>query len=148
MYAEVCPPPTADDQADRQQLARALAGAAWSVRHANGPGARLALEIYEAGSLADIVVAGPFASPILRGARRAGSGAQAHGLAWGRLPADGQVACVTFTGGWPRPRAAVAEVIEVPGLAWLAIARGRFAVVSAAYQGGTERLRLRTGSLW
>jgi hypothetical protein len=144
MHVEVCPPPTADDQAVPERLGRTLAGTPWSVRRARGSGSRLALEIYEAGSLADIVVAAPIASPILRGARRSG----AFGLAWGRLPADGQIACVTFTAGWPRQRAAVAEVIEVAELAWLAIVLGRFATVSAAHRGGVERLGLRARSLW
>lgn len=148
MYVDVCPPPTADDQAVPERLARTLTGTPWSVRRARGSGSRLALEIYEACSLADIVIAAPIASPILRGARRSGSGEEAFGLAWGRLPADGQVASVTFTGGWPRQRAAVAEAIEVAGLAWLAVVPGRFTTVSVDHRGGVQRLGLRAGSLW
>ena len=144
IYVQVCSPV----EAATDRLAGALAGTPWAVRRARGSGARLALEIYEAGSLADIIVTTPVAAPVLRGARRSRGAGQAFGLAWGRLPAGGQPVTVAFKRGAPRFETAQAEVIEVAGLAWFAVLTGRFAVVSAAYHGGSERLRLRTGSLW
>lgn len=133
----------ADDEAVTDRLAGTLAGTPWAVRPARGPGARLALEIYEAGSLADIIVTTPIAAPVLRGARRAG-------LRFG-VGAPARRRATRHRGlqrGAPRLETAQAEVIQVAGLAWFAVLTGRFAVVSAAYHGGSERLRLRTGSLW
>jgi hypothetical protein len=74
--------------------------------------------------------------------RRAGSG---PGL--GRLPADGRLVTVEFTAGRLRPRTTPARIIEIAGLAWFAVAAGRFIAVSAATREGCERLRLQAGSL-
>lgn len=134
---------------DSADLAEALAGTSWSVRRGRGTGTRLVLEIWQADSLADVIVATPVATQILRGARRTQGGGPALGLAWGRLPAGGHVLSVAFTGGRLPRQTVPAEVIEVAGLAWFALAVGRFTVVSVACPGGSggsggrERLRLR-----
>jgi hypothetical protein len=131
------------------RLAMALDGTPWSVRRVRGSGMTPALEIYEAGRLADIVVATSVTSQILRGARRARSGTQVLVLAWGRLAADGHPVSVAFAGRRPRHAgAARPEVIEVAGLAWFAATAGRFSVVSARHRGGCERLRFGAGPLW
>jgi hypothetical protein len=124
-------------------LAVVLAGTPWSVRRARGPGARCALEIWAAGDLADVIVATPVPSQLLRGARRTPRGSQARSLAWGRVPADGHPLWVTFASGL-LPRQTPACVIEVEGLAWFAIMAGRFSAVSVTCRGVRERLRLRT----
>jgi hypothetical protein len=124
-------------------LAGVLAGTPWSVRRARGPGTRPALEIWAAGDLADVIVATPVPSQLLRGARRTPRGGQARSLAWGRVPADGHPLCVTFGCGL-LPRQTAACVIEVEGLAWFAITGGRFSAVSVTCRGVRERLRLRT----
>jgi hypothetical protein len=133
----------ADDRAAGDEVATALAGTPWSVRRARGPG----LELYEAGNLADIIVATQVGWRTLRGARRSGHGGQALALAWGRLPADGRLVTVEFTAGRLRPRTTPARVIEIAGLAWFAVTAGRFIAVSAATHEGSERLRLQAGSL-
>lgn len=145
VLTRVSPPvdPAADDE-----LALALAATPWSVRRARGPGARPALELYEAGRLADIIVASPVAPQILRGARRSRRGGQVLGLAWGRLPADGQGVSVAFARNWPRPETVRAEIVEAAGLAWFAIVAGRFTAVSAAHRHGRDRFRLQAGPLW
>lgn len=145
VLAPLCPPvdPAADDE-----LVMALAARPWSVRRARGPGGRPALELYEAGRLADIIVASTVAPQILRGARRSCCAGQMFSLAWGRLPADGQGVSVAFARNWPRPATVPAEIVEAAGLAWFAIAAGRFASVSAVYGDGRDRLRFQAGPLW
>lgn len=134
---------TADDD-----FLTALAGTPWSVRPARGPGARPALELYEAGRLADIIVATPVAPRIVRGARRSRRDGQVFSLAWGCLPADGQPISVAFARGGPRRATARAEIIDAPWPAWFAIAEGRFTAVSVLHHGRTDRLRLEAGPLW
>jgi hypothetical protein len=152
-------------------LAAALTGTPWSVRRARGPGSRPALEIWEAGNVADIIVATPIVTHALRGARRARCGGRMISLAWGRLPVAGNALGagwrpapvgrnalgagphpgpdgrdklrIAFVSGWPARGVVPAGVIEVAGLAWFAIVAGRFAVATAAGGGGYERLRVR-----
>ena len=138
--------PPADPAAD-DELVMTLAATPWSVRRARGPGTRPALELYEAGRLADIIVATAVAPQVLRGARRSRRDEQVFGLAWGCLPADGQAVSVTFTTSRPRRATVRAEVVEVAGWAWFAIATGRFAVAGAVHQGRHDRLRLQAVSL-
>jgi hypothetical protein len=128
---------------DQAPAAALTAGTPWSVRRARGPGARPALEVWENGDLADVIVATPVRSQLLRGARRTGRGGRALSIAWGRVPADGHPPRVTFASS-PLRRRAAADVIEVEGLAWLAIAAGRFTTASLACPDRRERLRLRT----
>jgi hypothetical protein len=140
-------PAPADPAAD-DELAMALGGTPWSARPARGPGTRAALELYEAGRLADIIVASPVVPQLLRGARRARRDGQVLSLAWGSLPTQGPPVSVAFARPWPRRTTIRAGVVEVAGLAWFAIAAGRFAVVVAVHQGRRDRLRLQNGSLW
>jgi hypothetical protein len=135
--------PAADDE-----LMTALAATPWSVRRARGPGRRPALELYEAGRLADIIVATSVAQQLVRGARRSARDGQVFGLAWGCLPADGLAVSVAFARGWPHRATVRAEVVEAAGLAWFAIAAGRFAVVSAVHQGRCYQLSLQARPLW
>lgn len=131
---------------DSGGLTEALAGTPWSVRRGRGPGTRPALEIWDGDSVADIIVATPVASQILRGARRTRGNGPALAVAWGRLPAGRHVLGVAFSGGLLPRRTAPAEVIDVAGLAWFALAAGRFSAVSVGWRGGSERLRLRAVS--
>lgn len=124
----------------------------WSVRSVRAGRGRAALEVYEHGELADVLVAARLTPQLLRGARRAPAGGRSSRvLAWGRLAAGGAVPAVVFTGGgWLRgPRAAAAgEVVEVAGQFWLAWAEGPFTgvVVTAPdagpVAGRVERLAL------
>jgi hypothetical protein len=135
--------PAADDE-----LAMALTGTPWSVRRARSPGTRAALELYEAGRLADIIVATPAVPQLLRGARRFRRDGRMLNLAWGCLPAAGPPVSVAFGRHWPPGGAVRAELIETTGLAWFTVASGRFATVGAVDQGRRDRLRLQGGSLW
>ncbi|MFE2415102.1 hypothetical protein ACFXDE_42930 [Kitasatospora sp. NPDC059408] len=130
----------------------------WSVRSVRAGRGRAALEVYEHGELADVLVAARLTPQLLRGARRTADGGRvSRVLAWGRLAAGGAAPAVVFTGGgWLRgPRAAVAgEVVAVGGQFWLAWAEGPFTgvVVTAPAAGasagrverlGLERVRVR-----
>jgi hypothetical protein len=119
---------------------RHLTGTPWSVRLGRASEGRAALEVYDAGSLIDIVVATRVAPAILRGARRGPRSA----FAWGRLPSDAGSLTVLFS---PRRRCRdphTAEVIAVGGFCWLAVAHGVFNGVTASHRGTRrEHLRIR-----
>jgi hypothetical protein len=115
---------------------RRLTGTPWSVRLGRASEGRAALEVYDAGSLIDIVVATRVTPKILRGARRGPRSA----VAWGRLPADAGSLTVLFSRGRRRRDPHVAEVIAVGGFCWLAVAPGLFDGVTVN-QG--EYLRIR-----
>src|SRR6266851_8521597 len=110
-----------------------LPGTPWSVRLTGGPGTRPAVEIYEAGSLAGLIVATHVTPQILAGARRAVRDGQPCALAWGRAPQAGPVT-VTFSRGRLRRRTFPAEVTGIDSWCWLATASGRFDAVSASHR--------------
>ncbi|MEU9045883.1 MULTISPECIES: hypothetical protein [unclassified Kitasatospora] len=129
----------------------------WSVRSVGSGRGRAALELYQHGELADVLVAARLTPQLLRGARRSPSGGRAwHVLAWGRLAADGTAPSVVFAGrrafrsvrsaGSVRSvRSAVAaEVVTVAGRFWLAWAEGPFDTVLVEHPAGgpAERLPL------
>ncbi|MFJ2188020.1 hypothetical protein ACIOJE_08645 [Kitasatospora sp. NPDC087861] len=132
----------------------------WSVRSLVARRGRDALEVYQDGELADVLVAARLTPQLLRGARRSPAGGRAyHVLAWGRLAADGSAPTVAFTvGRLARPfRAALslrsalsfrssqsavaAEAVTVAGRFWLAWAEGPYTGVLVRHPGGdaTER---------
>ncbi|MFF7988320.1 hypothetical protein ACFZDG_00815 [Kitasatospora xanthocidica] len=138
-------------------------GGPWSVRSVGSGRGRAALELYQHGELADVLVAARLIPQLVRGARRSPSTGRArHVLAWGRLPADGTAPSVVFTGrrgfrellgfrafrlsgaGRSRRAAAAAEVVTVAGRFWLAWAEGPFDTVLVEHPagGGAERLPL------
>ncbi|MFD4654072.1 hypothetical protein ACFWP2_00430 [Kitasatospora sp. NPDC058444] len=118
----------------------------WSVRSVGSGRGRAALELYQYGELADVVVASRLTPYLLRGARRCPStGRSRHVLAWGRLAADGGAPTVVFTGRRPLRRVrSTAEVVPVVGRFWIAWAEGPFDAVRVEHPaGGTaERLPL------
>ncbi|MFJ7246554.1 hypothetical protein ACIQWA_18145 [Kitasatospora sp. NPDC098652] len=118
----------------------------WSVRSVRSGRGRAALELYQHGELADVLVAARLAPQLVRGARRSPSaGRGSHVLAWGRLPADGLAPSVVFTGGrrlFGTARAAAAEVVTVAGQFWLALAEGPFDAVLVGHPAGGPAERL------
>jgi hypothetical protein len=81
---------------------RCPTGTPWSVWLGLAVEGRLALEVYDAEALIDVVVATPVAPEILRGARRSVYGRPSV-MAWGRLPPDSTASRVLFTQGrWGR----------------------------------------------
>ncbi|MFJ3788270.1 hypothetical protein [Kitasatospora sp. NPDC090091] len=128
----------------------------WSVRSARATRGRLALEVYEYGELADVLVATRLGLPLLRGARRCTllGARESSALSWGRLPHGGAVPTVGFTGGRlrrpgrPGRIVAVPEVVTVAGEFWLAWAEGRFDGVLVRHAGGCERQALERVRPW
>jgi hypothetical protein len=117
---------------------RRLAGTPWSVRLGRALEGQAALEVYDAESLIDVLVATRVAPDILRGARRGNRSA----FAWGRLPSDAGSLTVLFSRGRRRRDAHTAEVIAVGGFCWLAVAPGTFTGVTVSHR-GTRRGHLR-----
>lgn len=124
---------TSADPVDRR-----LTGTPWSVRLGRSSEGRDALEVYDAESLIDVVVATRVAPEILRGARRGHRSA----VAWGRLPVDADALTVLFSRGRRRREAHIAEVTAVGGFCWLAVAHGVFDGVTVSHR-GTRRGHLR-----
>jgi hypothetical protein len=135
-----------------------LPGTPWSMRPAAASGGRAALEMYDAGTLVDVMVARSLAPRILRGARSAVWAGQPRAVAWGCLPwdgaglladgagllADGAGLSVTFARGHVRPRVRAIEVTSIIGYFWIALADGRFDSVAVTHLGTRERCRTRT----
>lgn len=120
-----------------------LPGTPWSVHTAGWPGARPSMEVYAAGVLLDVVVLTPFSACVLRGACRAAPAGEPQALAWGRLPADGAPVAVDFSRFGLRPQARPAQVTEVGGWFWMAVASGRFTAATAWHRDGREHCRAR-----
>lgn len=123
----------------------------WSVRFAQGTRGRIALEVYNAGLLLDVLVARPLAADLLRGARRTGGDGRPSVLAWGHLPPDGVPPELLFGQGRPGRRAGRrsevrAEAVGTAGSFWLAVAEGCHDRVTAVRaDGSSEKLRVRAG---
>ena len=116
----------------------------WSVRSACGTRGRPALEVYNSGLLLDVLVAKPFTSCLLRGARRGEREGRESVLAWGYLPPDGLPPQVVFSRRYREPRAA--EAVGAVGTFWIALVQGRYDRVAATGPGGASaQLRVRAG---
>jgi hypothetical protein len=121
-----------------------LPGTPWSMRPAAASGGRPALEMYDAGTLVDVMVARSLAPPILHGARSAVWAGQPRAVAWGCLPADGAGLSVMFARAHVRPRVRAVEVTNIIGYFWIALADGRFDSVAVTLLETRERFRMRT----
>jgi hypothetical protein len=125
----------------------------WSYRIAGAASPWPAVEVYEAGSLLDVVTRTRIAAQLLRGARTVRSVDGRRVFAWGRLPLSGDVLSVEFSRG-PGPRfrrdAPVVGVVEAPAVqvanwCWLAFADGPYDAVTVRCAGMAIRSRMRAG---
>jgi hypothetical protein len=130
--------------ATRTQDLQQLPGTPWAIRAASGSRGRIALEVYAAGTLMDVMVAQSLAPRLLRGARSAVWAGQPCAVAWGCLPADGAGVAVTFGRGRVRPRRNAVEVTTIAGWFWIALADRRASSVTVTSCGIAERCRTRT----
>jgi hypothetical protein len=117
----------------------------WSVRLAGAQSERPAVELYEAGSLIDVVSATPLAPQSLRGGRVTAAAEGWRSIAWGRLPVPADDLEVQFSRGRFRRDMRPAAVIKVSGWCWLAVADGRFDAVTVRLTDRSLRLRLARG---
>jgi hypothetical protein len=121
-----------------------LPGTPWSMRLGRGSGGRIALEVYAAGSLVDVMVTSSPASQLLRGACTVVVAGQARAIAWGCLPgACGELPWAEFLRGRIRRRAQPEETECVAGWFWFADADGRFSHVAVDSRSGRESCRIR-----
>lgn len=127
------------------QLACPL-GDPWSIRLAGASSGCPAVELYEAGELVDVISATAIAQPLLRGARTAADGGSTRAIAWGRVPAAGELPSVGFARRPRRGAWAPAAVLLPVGWCWLAVADGRFTGVLLRTAAGSVRRRLARGA--
>jgi hypothetical protein len=124
-----------------------LLGTPWSVRFPWTSSGHCDVEIYEDGSLLDVVgAAAPAPNGLLRNARRGIRAEQPCAIAWGRSPIDPDGLAASFTWGRPRAVALPADVL-VCGLVWLALADGPFNGVTVTHRGSTVARRWIRGTL-
>jgi hypothetical protein len=125
-----------------------LPGYPWTFRIAGPRSACPALELYEAGSLIDVVSSTRIAASHLRGARAAAGESGERALAWGRMPETGTCPRVRFIErGW-RGGTRAATVAQVTTWCWVAVADGSFGAVTARTPAGLLRCRIARGRSW
>jgi hypothetical protein len=127
------------------QLAGPL-GDPWSIRLAGASSACPAIELYEAGELVDVISATAIARPLLLGARTSTGRGGPRAIAWGRVPATGELPSVGFARRpWRGPWTPATVLLPVDWC-WLAVADGGFAGVLLRTAGGRVRRRLAAGA--
>jgi hypothetical protein len=116
------------------ETATALPQSGWELRVGRGSGDRPALEVHTGDGLIDVAVAGGRSAVLVRGAVRG----REFSVAWGQLPAGGEVLVEFRAGGSSRKVPAV----TVAGAFWAAEVPGRFrqVVVTTAVDRGEYRL--------
>ncbi len=119
------------------------AGAPWSYRVAGVASAWPAVEVYEAGSLLDVVSATRLTARVLRGARALRVGRGDRALAWGRVPIRGDLPVVEFSRGRFRAVAERVTPVLVTNWCWVATADDRYDTVTVRSAGLVVSRRLR-----
>jgi hypothetical protein len=113
----------------------------WSYRIAGATSAWPAVEVYEAGSLLDVVTSTRLIAQVVRGSRAADGPGGRHVIAWGRLPLSGGLPSVEF-GRSRRGSGQRAQVLPITSWCWLAVAEGHHRTVTVRYGGACIRRRL------
>ncbi|MFZ0047396.1 MAG: hypothetical protein WAL16_16270 [Streptosporangiaceae bacterium] len=115
----------------------------WTIRLAGPQSAWPALEVYEAGTLLDVISSTRLLVSLLRGARAGDGTAGPCALAWGRLIAPDAGLSAEFSRGRLRPTTQAGAVTRMGGWCWLAVADGTFDSVTVRSGGRTICGRLR-----
>jgi len=110
---------------------------------AAGPGGRPAVEVYDRGTIVDVMIAQSFAPRILGGARAAVLARRTCAIAWGALTVASAETSVAFVRGKLRPQPALVEVIRVEDWFWIALADGRYRSVTVTQHGMLDQCRIR-----
>jgi hypothetical protein len=117
----------------------------WSYRIAGAMSSCPAVELYEGGSLLDVVTSTSLAAQVVRGARAVRSPAGDRVLAWGRVPLRGGLPAVEFSRGTFRGSRLAVLPVPVTSWCWLAVGDARYDRVTVQHDGTSARRRLRTG---
>jgi hypothetical protein len=120
----------------------------WSYRVAGVSSSCPAVELYEAGSLLDVVSSTRLVVQVLRGARSTQAGDSLRVVAWGRMPLDGRLPAVEFIRGRFRRTRRDAPPVRITSWCWLAVATGPYDAATVTYDGTAVRCRLRRSRAW
>jgi hypothetical protein len=120
----------------------------WSYRIAGASSPCPAVELYEAGSLLDVVSSTTLVVQVLRGARSARAGGSRRVVAWGRIPPDGRLPAVEFSRGRLRRTRRDTRPIRLTSWCWLAVAGGPYDAATVTYGTATLRCRLGRSRQW
>jgi hypothetical protein len=115
----------------------------WSVRIAGAMSHCPAVELYEGGSLLDVVTSTRLAAQLLRGGTAVRSPAGGRVLAWGRLPLSGGLPVVEFSRGTLRGSRLVVPAVTVTSWCWLAIGDALYDRVTVQHDAMSAQRRLR-----
>lgn len=102
-----------------------------------------AVELYEAGSLLDVVTSTRLTAQVLRGASAVRGAGGGRVLAWGRLPLSGGLPAVEFGRSAFRGSRLVVQPVRVTSWCWLAVADALYDRVTVRHDGTAARRRLR-----
>jgi hypothetical protein len=117
----------------------------WSYRIAGAASRWPAVEVYEAGSLLDVVASTRLAAQLLRGGRTVRTTGGERAFAWGRLPLSGDMPVVEFSRGLVRKSRLSVLAIPATSWCWLAVADGPYDAVTVCFGQVAVRSRLRAG---
>lgn len=117
----------------------------WTYRVAGPRSSWPAVEVYEAGSLLDVVSSTMLSAQVLRGARSVRVAGRRRVLAWGRLPLTAGLPAVEFSRSRRRAPGQPVTPVSVTAWCWLAVADGRYDTVTVSAGGTAIRRRLREG---
>ena len=115
----------------------------WSYRVAGAMSCWPAVEVYEAGTLLDVVTSTRLTATVLRGARAVRSVRGGRVLAWGRLPLRGGLPAVEFSRGTFHGARLAVPPVRVTSWCWLAVADALYDRVTVCHDGAAARRRVR-----
>jgi hypothetical protein len=115
----------------------------WSYRVAGPMSAWPAVELYQAGSLLDVVTSTSLTAQALRGAVAVRGASFGRTLAWGRLPLRGGLPVVEFARGTFRGSRLAVPPIRITSWCWLAVADAHYGTVAVGHGGTAARCRVR-----
>jgi hypothetical protein len=118
----------------------------WSYRISGALLSSPAVELYEAGSLVDVVSSTRLDVPVLRGARSLRIAGSRHVVAWGRLPLTQGELTVEFSAGRLRVSRHAVAPVRLTSWCWMAVTCGRYDAVTVSVSSTTVRQRLRRAS--
>jgi hypothetical protein len=117
----------------------------WSYRISGALSLAPALELYEAGSLVDVVSSTRLDVPVLRGARSLRIAGGRRAVAWGRLPLTPGDLTIEFSAGRLRVSRHAVAPVRLTSWCWMAATYGRYDAVTVSVSRTAVRQRLRAG---